>query len=102
MLIQSKCDLLSPEEKENMASLTEFSKSNNFINCFRVSAKTGENVKESMEFLIKNIIERMEKMSDGTDNPFSTERRNVTISKEIYNKIEQNNKKGRVLKNDCC
>ena len=40
--------------------LNDFASKNGFSGAFRVSAKTSSNVNESMEYLINNIIERMD------------------------------------------
>jgi len=61
ILVENKIDLLSDNSDDG--DLTQFSEKNDFIGCFRASAKTGENINESMEFLIKNIIKRMEEMN---------------------------------------
>ena len=46
-----------------MDKLKEFSETNGFNGYFRTSAKTGQNVSESMEFIIKEIISKLEEMS---------------------------------------
>ena len=60
MLLESKVDLckdfLATEEE-----FRQFTLKNNFIGGFRVSAKTGYNVLESMEFILKNILINNEK-----------------------------------------
>ena len=58
-LIENKADLLPENERNNTSTLHEFSKSNNFIAGYKTSAKTGLNISESMDFLIKNIINRL-------------------------------------------
>ena len=52
ILVENKVDLLDPEEAENMENLKKFAQDNNFNGCFRSSAKTGQNISESMEYLI--------------------------------------------------
>jgi hypothetical protein len=44
--------------------LHNFAKENNFINFFRTSVKENINVNETMDFLISNIIDRMEKFNN--------------------------------------
>ena len=68
ILLENKADLLPPNEVNNVDSLKSFAKSNNFTESFRTSAKTGLNVNESMDFLIKNIIKRLSKIN-GEINP---------------------------------
>ena len=69
ILIENKADLLPENERNNIENLKSFAKSNNFTAAFRTSAKTGLNITESMDFLIKNIISRLKKIhSDFPDN----------------------------------
>ena len=56
-------ELLPDFEKED-PSLQKVANNNGFCGCFRVSAKTGYNVNESMEYLIRNIIKRMEDLQN--------------------------------------
>ena len=64
LLIENKSDELSAEDKEDMKELEEFSNKNGFTKCFRTSAKDGTNVKKAMEFLIKNIDERIKNIDE--------------------------------------
>ena len=90
LLVESKCDLLDNPEVED-ETLQEFAKVNNFIGSFRVSSKTGLNVAESIEFLIKNIIKRMEDMQEkGTDPFYKIEEKDKKKEKR-----EKNGKKGK-------
>ena len=57
-MIENKVDLLGDDPNEN--ELNEFAKNNEIDGCFFTSAKTGLNISESIEFLIKNIIKRKE------------------------------------------
>ena len=69
ILIENKADLLPENERNNIENLKSFAKSNNFTAAFRTSAKTGLNITESMDFLIRNIISRLKKIhSDFPDN----------------------------------
>jgi len=69
LLIENKSDELSAEDKEDMKELEEFSNKNGFTKCFRTSAKDGTNVKKAMDFLIKNIIERLNKCDENALRP---------------------------------
>jgi small GTP-binding protein len=85
ILIENKIDLLSDEEKLNDdPELNNFAQENEFINCFRTSAKDGININEAMSFLIKNIIEKMENVSQSGKNVFSTDRKSVVLNKENH------------------
>ena len=78
LLVENKVDLLDNAEEED-SSLQEFATSNEFCGCFRTSAKTGLNISESMEFLIKTIIKRMEDMASKGNEVFTTERKSVAL-----------------------
>ncbi|MCQ2821350.1 MAG: hypothetical protein MJ252_29160 [archaeon] len=98
LLVENKCDLLEEAEQDNVAALKEFSDRNEFLGCFRVSAKTGKNIDASMEFLIHSIVERMEKIDkkDGKE-VFSAERKNVSLTKENHAPSKEKKKK-----DNCC
>ena len=73
-MVENNIDLL-PENDHFDPSFEEFWKNNGYIKGFRVSAKTGENVQESMEYLIKKIIKRMEIV---TEKAFEDENEDTT------------------------
>jgi len=58
IIIQNKCDLLGNESEydKDIQELKEFGKKNGVVNSFRTSALNGYGIKESMEFLINEII----------------------------------------------
>ena len=58
IIIQNKCDLLGDESEYNkgIEELKEFGEKNGVVNSFRTSALNGYGIKESMEFLINEII----------------------------------------------
>ena len=100
LLIENKIDLLSDDEKLNDdPELNDFAKKNQFINCFRTSAKEGINIHESMSFLIRNIIEKMENVSESGKNVFSTDRKSVVLNQE--NHTQSSNVK-RKKDGSCC
>ena len=84
LLVENKADLLENGEEED-PSLQEFAQTNEFCGCFRTSAKTGLNISESMEYLIKTIIKRMEDMSSKGNEVFTTERKSVALDPEKHN-----------------
>ena len=59
VLVENNIDLLSDDNHFD-PSFEDFWEKNGYVKGFRVSSKTGENVNESMEYLIKKIIKRME------------------------------------------
>ena len=62
ILVENKADLLDKNEIDNTQELEEFSEYNGFDCFFRTSAKTGLNVNKAMEYLINNIIKRLDIM----------------------------------------
>ena len=85
VLIQNKVDLLPSEEENNTDELNDFCKKNGFDGGFRTSAKTGKNISESMEFLIKTIIKKLEELS-ANGNDYKNERQSVTLDPDKHNK----------------
>ena len=68
-----------------MDELNDFSEKNGFSGCFKTSAKTGKNISESMEFLIKDIIKRLEEINaKGGDN--LNNRQSVALDPDKHNK----------------
>ena len=97
ILVENKADLLDNNEGEG--ELTNFAQENGFIKSFRASAKEGTNINESMDFLIQNIIKRMEDMSAKENKEvFTTERKVVTLDADKH--VPSSKKKDR--KNNCC
>ena len=65
IIVETKCDKLNNPNKE---IFQEYAKENGFDHGFLVSSKTGENINESMEFLLNEIIKRIKKLEDGRKN----------------------------------
>ena len=97
LLVENKADLLD-EDAEKCPELEEFSSSNGFCGSFRTSAKTGLNINESMEYLIKNIIQRMEAMQSKGNEVFTTERKSVALDPKNHEEAAQRRKQ----KDGCC
>ena len=70
IIIQNKCDLLGSELEYNkgIEELKEFTERNGIKNCFRTSAMTGFGIRESMEYLIQEIIKVTEFKENENDN----------------------------------
>ena len=87
------------EEQDDTTELNEFSEKNGFNGCFKTSAKTGLNIAESMEFLIKEIIKRLEdinaKGGEGVNN-----RQSVALDPDKHNKDADAKRKQE--KGGCC
>ena len=64
---------------ENCHELESFGINNGFCDSFITSAKIGLNINEAMNYLIKNIIQRMEAMQSKKDEVFKTERNVVSL-----------------------
>ena len=59
IIVENKCDVLGDKEEDynkNIEELKQFTKEINAINCFRSSALNGYGVEESMNYLIREII----------------------------------------------
>ncbi len=94
VLIENKIDLVSDERIRNDSEFKEFSLIQRFSGCFRTRAKTGTNINESMEFLIKKIVEKLELTSD--DKSFEENAKKSIILQSKY--ITKEKKK----ENNCC
>ena len=93
-------DLLDETDIEN-AELQEFAQKNDFCGSFRTSAKTGVNISESMEYLIKAIIKRMEDMQSKGNEVFTTDRKSVLLDPEKHSQAEAAAKRKKD-KDGCC
>ena len=87
LFIENKRDLVK-KKKEDMENLKEFARNNGFIGAFRTSAKTGKKVSESMEFLIKTIINRMEQMMIGLGKQNRVERKSLQLDPKNHIRAE--------------
>jgi GTPase SAR1 family protein len=96
ILIENKIDLVSDEQVKNETELKEFSERNKFSQCFRASAKMGVNINESMEYLIKTIISRMDEYSKDGQIPLEKDRRSIVLT---HNKYISSDEKP---KSNCC
>ena len=83
--------------REDVVSLKGFSNANNFIGSFRTSAKTGDNIDASMNYLIDNVLQRL---SAVTSKEFTQDRTSVTLDPTKHE--NQNNIRGQQQKSGCC
>ena len=93
ILIRNKVDLLENEDNiDDEDKMKEICEENKFLKCFKTSAKTGTNVEEAMNFLISNIIDKMEKIVKSGVNPFEKDRKSLVLqtSKHTENNKENN------------
>ena len=59
-MVENNAELLENGFDYNIDELKGFALKNGFCGAFWVSAKTGYNVNESMEYFINNILDRIE------------------------------------------
>ena len=95
ILIQNKVDLLPQNEIDDMTQLKEFSNKNGFDAYFKTSAKTGYNIKESMDKFIEIIVKRINAMSS---KEMSSDRNTIAIDPEKNNEKD----KYRNKQTGCC
>ena len=98
VLVQNKVDLLPPEEQDNIDELKQFSDNNGFNGCFRTSAITGKNIAESMEFLIEEIIKRLEEMYSKGNDSYKQDRQSQALDPERHSKAADQKRK----REGCC
>jgi len=97
ILIENKCDLVDNTD-ESEGQFKDFCTQNKFINGFRTSSKGGINITESMDFLIKHIIEKLEKIYSSGKQITSTNsdrENNIVLNKD---RSQSKNKE----KTKCC
>ena len=98
LLVENKADLIDDANAENCPELETFGTNNGFCGSFRTSAKTGLNINEAMNYLIKNIIQRMEAMQSKEGEVFKTERNVVALDPEKHSEVATKRKQ----KDGCC
>ncbi len=97
ILIVNKIDLVDDDFIQNDNEIKKFAKDNNFDNLFKTSAKLGIGIDESMDYLIKNILERIEKFkNDNEKNPIEKNRLSLVLEKNKISDEKIN------INNDCC
>ena len=84
ILVETKIELLYENENEISNEIKDFAQKNGFQGQFLTSSKEGKNINESMEYLINNIIERMEKLEEKNKDIFRNERKSVDLEPEQY------------------
>ena len=98
VLVQNKIDLVDEESLKDEEEIKKFAEDNKYIGYFRTSVKMGIGVDECMEFLITNILERIEKCSKEGKNPLEKDRQNLVLEHKKI--IEQNNSNKKMA--GCC
>ena len=83
-MVENNIELID-EENKNDPEFANFVENNKFCRGFKTSDKKGINISESMEFLIKNIIKRMEDFSQKGTEIFIPDRKTVSLDPQKYN-----------------
>ena len=98
VLVQNKVDLIEEKEKldEIEEKTKELSENNEFVKCFLTSVKENINIQETMNFLIENIVERLEIYAQNGGEVFFDQRRKSTIT------LIDTSTLGKDPKNNCC
>ena len=91
IIAESKSDLI--EDKENIENqekeIKDFAEKNGFDGGFLVSSKLGENIKESIEYLLDIIIEKMDTLKK--EDAFTTERKSIILEQNNSINLEEDN-----------
>jgi len=98
LLVENKVDLFDDQNLEDL-NLKDFANNNDFCGSFKISAKTGLNVSESMIFLIKTIIKRIEDMQS-KKNEIPAVRESIVLEPERH--TIASDKKQRKKIRGCC
>ena len=100
VLVQNKIDLVDPEAlKTDEEELKKFVDDNGFLTFTRTGCKNNQNVNETMDFLLANVIDRLEEYHKKANIPIDNDKRtsiviqNPSLSSESL--LNQN-------KNLCC
>ena len=91
ILAENKSDLIEDKEGQEK-DIKDFAEKNGFDGGFLVSSKLGENINESVQYLIDKIIERMELVKD---EDIIISRKSLPLDPERYNEfiLKQEKKK---------
>ena len=82
VLVQNKVDLVDENEVNKFDDkIKEICEKHKFVNSFKTSAKMGIGIEECMQFIIGNIIDRMEKCTKDGKDPFEKDRKSIVLQK---------------------
>ena len=89
VLVRNKIDLLENDVQDD-EEIKEFAEQHRFVNVFKTSAKMGIGIDECMEFIIGNIIDRLDKLAQEGKLPVEKERSSIILqSAKAANKPEE-------------
>ena len=98
LLVECKADLIDDSNAENCPELEQLWTNKGFCGSFRTSAKNGLNINEVMNYLTKNIIQRMEAMQTKKGEVFKSKRNVANLASEKHNEVATKRKQ----KDECC
>ena len=87
---------MEKDSEEDNQEFEAFANNNGFVGCFRTSAKEGKNINEALNYLISNIITRMENMESKDKKAFNSKREIIILDdskRQIVAKEERKIKK---------
>ena len=80
VLVQNKIDLVGPDElNKDEEELKKFVDENGFLTFTRTSCKTKQNVNETMDYLLANIIDRLEEYHKKANMPMDDNKRTSIV-----------------------
>ena len=80
VLVQNKIDLVGPDElNKDEEELKKFVDENGFLTFTRTSCKTKQNVNETMDYLLANIIDRIEEYHKKANIPIDDNKRTSIV-----------------------
>ena len=97
IILENKCDLLGKEDDYNkdIEELKKFSDDNNFLGAFRTSALNGYNIDNAINFLVDEIIKKVEKEEEENKKMNKKENGRKSIKLNEINETKNKN-------NKCC
>lgn len=97
IILENKCDLLGKENDYNkdIEGLKKFSDDNNFLGAFRTSALNGYNIDNAINFLVDEIIKKVEKEEEENKKMNKKENGRKSIKLNEINETKNKN-------NKCC
>ena len=80
ILVQNKIDLIDPENLEkDEEDLKKFVDENGFLTFTRTCCKKGQNVNETMDYLLSNVIDRLEEYHKKSNIPIDDNKRTSIV-----------------------
>ena len=101
ILVQNKIDLITKEKLEEVKEESKkIAEEHNFVGTFTTDVKNNIGIDEAMNFLIENIIQRLEKYASDGNECFINKKRNDTVQLRTLSQAELSEKKKKQKK--CC